>query len=162
MGTQAQSQHSYTLDADKILHDGAVLAADSPGEIATVEKVVDFGATASGTSVENTAFGKYDMVVDVRAVESGTADEGYQFIFQLSDTADFTGVVVNRAVVSVGVDGGLLATSGADDDYALGRRVVGVDNEHAGTIYRYGRVLIVIVGTIATGIEGFVWLAEKK
>ncbi len=160
MGTQGASQHSYTLDADTLLHDAAALTATGAGEVGAVAKVLDFGGASPGTGVINIAHTKGDLIVDVRVIDVADADETYTLVYQLGDAVGFGGVVVNRAQVSFGAAGGL-ATSGATADGNTQRRIVGVDNEFDGTIFRFARLFAVIAGTTPS-IEPYVWFAERK
>lgn len=159
MGTQGNSQHSYTLDVDNVLHDGASVTTTEVGEVGAVDKELDFGSLSPGTLVENIAYTRGDMIVDIRSFDFTTGDEFIQVVFQLSDVFA-TGSIFNKAMVSVGVAGGLV-NSLADDDSAVQRRVVGVDNEFDGVLYRYARVIMVTGGTTPI-CSPFIWFAEKK
>lgn len=163
MGTQGASQHSFTFDAETLLHDGAAIAASGAGEVDSVAKVLDFGRVSpQGESFVAYTAGK--LVVDVRAFEFGDADEFAQVIYQLSDDASENGVgfdggdaVVNKAVMPFGAAGGL-ADSTADADSAIGRNVLGVDNEFKGDVFRFARLFVVVGGTTPS-ISPFAFLS---
>lgn len=162
MGTQAQHQNSYTFDALTQLHDGAAITASGAGEVNSVAQELDFGSLSPGTLVENIAYTRFDMVVDVTAFDFTTGDETAVLILQLGTVSGFgSGTIVNRAAVSFGADGGLAAAAGADDDSALGRVVVGADNEHKGTVFRFARLFAVMGGTTPS-ISPTVFLADLR
>ena len=96
MGITASSQHDRVFDLGTLLHDAAVKTASFAGEIATVAKVIDFGGvTAQG--VVNVAYTRFDFVVDVRAADSGTGDEQYLFVLQLSNDTNGNGTLFEAA-----------------------------------------------------------------
>lgn len=140
------SQNSYTLDVGTLLRDRADGAETASG---AETLVLDFGNTSSGPAVEQVAYTKGTLVVDVDAMEGDTGDEEYQIVVQLSDNATWaSGNVVTRGIVHLGNAIG----NDADDQYGLGRLTLGIDNEHNGTLFRYMRLSNVIAGTIVTGI----------
>lgn len=161
-----RSQHSYSFDADTLMSDGGTAHTTSEqAEVSSAAAFLDFGNTTSGPSVEQVAYTKGDLVIDVTAFDFTTGDETAQVILQLSDRSDFDesmGVVVNKCVaLAMGDDGGVAAGAGADDDSATGRNVVGVDNEHKGTVYRYARLFVVVAGTTPSITFSAFW-AERK
>jgi hypothetical protein len=172
MGTQALSQNSYTFDADTLLQDAVSISASQAGTVASVARVIDFGVTQSGTGIVNVAFTPFELVVDVRAVDSTTGDETYMFILQLSNDADADGtlfeaadVIVSRVILPFGdgaaggAGGAAVTVANTDDLYALGRYTCGADNRYGPTLYRYARLFLVITGT--TGIiTPFVYLTR--
>lgn len=144
-----RSHNSYSIDVSTRLEDGAA-AITSAG---AGSDVLDFGNITSGPAVEQVARTKGSLIIDVSAFDFTTGDETAVIIYQLSDNAsgagtgfDASDTIVNKVAVPFGAAGGI-ASSAADDDSALGRSVVDVDNEHKGTIYRFARVFVVPGGT---------------
>jgi len=164
MGITASSQHDRVFDLGTLLHDAAVKTASFAGEIATVAKVIDFGGvTAQG--VVNVAYTRFDFVVDVRAADSGTGDEQYLFVLQLSNDTNGNGTlfeaadaVVNKVVIPVG-DALSAGAGNSDDMYTVGRYAVSADNEVAGTLYRYARLYAILAGTTPS-VTAYVYLTE--
>jgi hypothetical protein len=159
MGITGVSQNSYTLDADTQLHAGLV-AATGVGTVATVAQVMDFG-NVTPQGVVQVAYTPAQLIIDVIAMERDTADEAYQLIYQLGDDdADFSAAttVWNRAMITLGEEVGTNTTAQAAT--VLGRVVLGVDNEMMGTLFRYSRIIHVIAGTIATGINYNAYLSR--
>jgi hypothetical protein len=149
------SHNSYTLDVDTLLRD-----SDDALETASGAEPLqlDFGNTSSGPAVEQVAYVKGTLVVDVLAMESDTADEEYQIVVQLSDDVAFgSGNVVTRAVIHLG---NAHAAADSDDQFGLGRVTLGIDNEHNGILFRHMRLANVIAGTIVTGISYGAFLAQ--
>ena len=160
MGIQGASQHSFTFDADTRLQDATAVTATAAGEIATVAQELDFGAVDSN-GVTNIAFMEGHMIIDVSAFDFTTGDEFVQVIFQLGSVSGFaSGTVANKAVIPIGVAGGLV-NSAADNDSALGRRVIHVDNEFLGTPLRFARAFLVAGGT-SPSITAEVWLSRIR
>lgn len=148
-----RAQQSVTFDVLTQLQDAVALTSSQAGEVATVARVLDFGNVTSGPSAEQVAYTRAKLVADVTAIDGTTGDESYQIVLQLSDDASGNGVgfdagdtVVNKAVIPIG-DAGGVASSTADDDYAVGRRYITVDNESAGVVFRFARAFLVIAGT---------------
>lgn len=174
MGTQALSQNTYTLDADTILQDAVSISASAAGQVASVARVIDFGRTDAGTGVVNVAYTTFDMIVDVRAIDSTTGDETYAFILQLCNDTNANGTlfeaadaVVNRGILHIGdgaaggAGGAAIAATNTDDVYSLGRYTLGMSNRFGPTLYRYARLFMVLTGTTPI-ITPFVWLSRIK
>ncbi|MCP4251061.1 MAG: hypothetical protein GY778_28825 [bacterium] len=148
------SAFSVTPDVETQLKDAGAVTASGAAQVAASDKVLDFGNITSGPAVEQVAYTRGDLVVDISALDFGSSDEFYQIVYQLSDDASGNGVgfdlgdtVVNKAVVAVGLAGGV-AGSGADDDSeAPQRKVIGVDNEFDGDSFRFARLFTVVGGT---------------
>ncbi len=142
-GQTGLRQNSYSYDLSTLLEDGA--AAITAAGAGSDE--LDFGGTSPGPGVAQVAYTKGHVVVDISAFDFTTGDEEAEILVQLGTVSGFgSGVIVNRAVLAMGAAGGM-ASSGADDDSALGRLVIGVDNEFKGTVYRYMRVFVTVAGT---------------
>lgn len=153
------SQHSYTLDEATRLKDAGLVAADAAAQVGGSDRILDFGNVTSGPAVEQIAYTEADLVIDVSALEFGSADEFYQIVYQLSDDTSGDGVgfasgdvIVNYVAVPMGLAGGL-PDSGAANESATGRVKVRVSNEHKGETFRFARLFTVVAGTIATGIN---------
>ena len=161
MGTEAQTQNSYTFDAENLLHDAAAITATGAGQVSAAAKEIDFGNLSPGTNVLNVAYTRADLVIDVRAFDFGNGDETAVLVFQLGTVSGFgSGTIVNRDAVPFGLAGGL-AGSGADNDSATGRVVVAVDNQHKGTIFRFARLFAIMGGTTPS-IEPFAFLSDLR
>ena len=130
------SQHSYTFDTDMELADGAANTTSSElGQVDSADKVIDLGSTAGA------AFTPASLVVDVSAIDFTTGDETYDIMFLLSAVVAMTGAVA-KACIPMGD-----ARDNFADDTAAGRVVLGVDNEHKGTIYRFAALYVSVTGT---------------
>ncbi len=143
MGTQGGSQHSFTFDADTLLKD----RADGSETTSAAETLIlDFGGLAPGTGIEQVAYTKGEVVVDVDVIDSVTGDETVQLIVQLSDNVVFSsGNVAVRGIIHLGdvVGGG----ADVDDQFGVGRVILGVDNEFLGTRFRFMRLARLVGGT---------------
>jgi len=146
MGITGASQNSFTLDADTLLQDAdAAKTATGVGEIGGVARQLDFGNT-SPNSVEQVAYVRGQVVIDVSAIDFTTTDEAYDIVLQLADDdSDFTAAttVVSKPLAHLGT---ALGTNGTAMS-GTGRLVVGVDNEFQGTLFRHARLVFVIAGT---------------
>lgn len=138
-----RSQNSYTFDASTQLKDAGAITASAAAQVGGAARILDFGVLAAGTSVVQVAYVPGDLVVDVSAIDGVTGDEAYQIHFQLSQSATFASGIFNRATLQMGD----MTGSTAEDEYGTGRVVLGVDNEHKGVLYRYGRIYMQIAGT---------------
>lgn len=147
MGITGASQNSYTLDGEHELKTAGLIAAS-----AAVATVVDFGA----------AYYKGDLVIDVSAIETASGDELYDIVFQVTNVAAFATDtdIWERATLTLGADAAKRTDANGDD--VVGRYVLGVDNEYAGTLMRYVRLYTVVAGTIATGINYTAFLARNQ
>lgn len=149
MGTQGRSQHSHTFDALTLLEDGAAaITATRAGQVGGSDRVLDFGA--GPVLNQKLAYASAKLVVDVRVAATGTAPI-FQVIWQISDDASGNGVgfdagdtVINKVVLPFG---DALAGSTADAAPGPGRSVAGVDTEHFGVPFRFGRLFVVAAGT---------------
>lgn len=163
MGTQANTQHSYTFDSLTELHDGGSVTSSDIGQVDGADQILDFGSTDSN-GVEHVAYTQADWIVDIASIERDTADEAYNLLIQLADdNADFSmaTTVVVKAAFSVGEEVGGDTT--AQDATFIGRNVIGIDNQFEGTVFRFLRLFTVVAGTIGgTGIVFESWLSVKR
>lgn len=145
-------KRNFTLDSNLQLKDAGLVAASAAAQVAGAARVLDLGAGL----VEG------NIVVDVSAIEIASADESYDIVVQLSPDSDFgtAGNIVERLARHVGAKASKRTDSDKDD--ATGRYVIPVDNENAGTIYRYMRLYTVVAGTIASGINYTAWLCKRN
>ncbi len=160
MGVNAAGHKDYTLDAETLIHDG-LIAATGVGTVSAVAQVVDFGNT-DVNSVENVAYTPFDLVIEVTAQEVASTDEDYKLILQLADDnvvfASAT-TVRDRAQLQLGaVTVGTNAVAYLVTD--LGRVVMGLDNQIMGVVYRYARIIHIVAGTIATGLNYTAYLSR--
>ena len=141
----------FTFDAELELKDAGLVAASAAAQVDSAAKVLDLGAGL----VEG------DIVIDVTALEIASNDETYDIVAQLSPDATFgtAGNIVDRADLHLGAKETKRTDSDADD--VAGRYTLPVNNEFAGTVYRYMRLYTVVAGTIATGINYSAFLAKK-
>lgn len=86
-----------------------------------------------------------ELVVDVSAIESGTGDESFVIVLQVSNNDD-----MSSQQVAVTATFGPLS---ANPNGATGRYVYPFSNVINDTVYRYVRLYTVVGGTIATGIN---------
>lgn len=138
-------QRTFNYDNDLLLKDAGLVAATAAAQVSAADKVLDLGsARMEGT-----------VVLDVSAIEIASNDEEYDIILQGSTTAGFTaGTIQNLAQMNLGateVRQGVAASTVLDS--ATGRYEMPFTNEQDDVVYRYVRLITVIAGTIATGIN---------
>lgn len=150
-------QHSFPVDLSTLLEDGAAaIIADGAGS-----EELDFGNVTSGPAVAQVAYTKATLVVDVSAFDFGNTDEEARITVQLGTVSGFgSGVIANKVTLPMGLAGGI-AGSGADNDTAVGRFTVDVDNEHKGTVYRFMRLWVDVAGTTPS-ITFTAWLVPQS
>lgn len=147
MGTTGASFRSYTLDTDTELKDAGAVTATAAAQVGGSDKVLDFGNITSGPPVLQIAYTPGFLVVDVSAIDGVTGDEQYDIQYQLSDNATFaSGNVAIKGSIQIG-DGARFVSGDVDDQFLVGRYNLGVDNEYAGTLFRFARVLHIVLGT---------------
>ncbi len=147
MGITGASFRSYTLDVDTELKDAGAVTATAAAQVGGSDKTLDFGIVTSGPAVTQIAYTPGWLVVDVSAIDGVTGDEQYDIQYQLSDNVTFaSGLVSVKASINLG-DGARFVSSDVDDRYVTGRHVIGVDNEYAGTLFRFARLLHIVLGT---------------
>ena len=138
------SFNSFTMDASMRLEDGVTAFTTAGGaglgQVGGSAAIIDLGGAAGNAG----AFTPCSWIVDVDALEFGSADENYHIFFQLSNAAAMDSGVVIKAGLQMGD-----AADNASDDAAAGRVVLGVDNEYKGNLYRYGAIWALAAGTTA-------------
>ena len=145
MTVNATGYNSFTLDAEDLIHSGAV-TGDGVGTVGTAV-VVDFGNT-DVNSVENVAYTPCQLVIVTTAMFRTGADQVYHLLFQLADDDDdFSAAttVWNRAQINLGEEVGTNTT--AQGATVVGTVTLGVDNFMMGTLFRYARIIHLISGT---------------
>lgn len=152
--TSAKSAPRFAFDADLLLKDAGLVAADGAAQVSSANKILDVG---------NGLF-KGDLVVDASAVEIGSGDERYTIMVQGSTSATFASTIVILAAMPIG-DGSTIGTafgsSGVDVDDTTGRYIIPFQNERNNVYYRYIRVYVDVAGTIATGINFTAFVSKR-
>lgn len=138
LGTRRTQQ---TVDADLLLKAGGL-------EASTDEfLILDMG----GGDQPNSPVVYYDVVIDVSAIEIASADEVYTFIMEGSNSATFASGIEELGSITLATGSDIPGNSDVSSD--VGRYAISGSNERNGRTYRYLRLAIVIIGTIATGIN---------
>lgn len=134
------NQNDFTPDADFLLKDAGLVAADAAAQVGGSDKIVDLGA------------GRFDgrVIVDVSAIEVASGDEIYRIKTQFSNSATFATGVIGGTQLHLGDSSTLIGESA---DSAVGRYELPFTNQINGTTYRYMRVYTDVAGAIATGIN---------
>lgn len=139
--SSTQNQRSYSFDANMQLKDAGLIAASAAAQVASAAQILDVGASPF--------FGV--AVIDVTAIETDTTDEIYGIIIEGSNSATFAGsAAVSLAEMALGHATALAAGRATS---VVGRYELPFINVQADTVYRYIRMYIKVVGTIATGIN---------
>lgn len=138
-------QRTFPYDNDLLLKDAGLVAATAAATVAGSAKVLDLGqARMEGT-----------VVIDVSAIEIASNDEEYDIILQGSTTAGFTAdTIQNLAQLNLGakeVRQGLAGSTVIDSE--AGRYEMPFTNEQDDIVYRYVRLVTVVAGSIASGIN---------
>ena len=136
----ARNSHDFTPDAEFLLKDAGLVAADAAAQVDAADKIVNLGA------------GRVDgrVIVDVSAIEVASGDESYRIKLQFSSSSTFASAVIGGTQLHLG-DSSVLIGESADS--ATGRYEIPFTNEINGTVYPYMRVYTDVAGTIATGIN---------
>ena len=95
------------------------------------EVITATDASIGIVDLKGLGFGKGSLVIDAVALDLADADETYVFKLELSETLAFT--VAVEALTR--------------DILAVGRDIVPINNQIAGTMYRYARLSAVLAGT---------------
>lgn len=141
-------QRTYTMDAEMILKDAGLIAADDAAQVDSVDKIIDVGqARFEGVAI-----------FDVTAIEIASDNEFYRLIVQGSSSASFASDIQNLAEMTLGATE---VRPGGAIDSLVGRYELPFVNEQADVVYRYIRHYIDVGGTIATGINHTAWIATK-
>lgn len=142
-----QTYPSFTPDLDLQLKDAGLIAADDICQVGGVDKILDLGA----------GLFRGDLIIDASAVEVASGDEAYDVILEFSNSSTFASGIIRGPSQKLG-DAAVFVN--ADTDNGAGVYVVGFINRIAGTTYRYMRLSVDVVGTIATGVNFEAWLAK--
>lgn len=136
----ARNSVDFTPDAEFLLKDAGLVAADAAAQVASADKIVTLGA------------GRVDgrVIVDVSAIEVASGNEAYAIKTQFSTSATFASAVIGGTQIELG-DSSVLIGESADS--AVGRYEIPFTNEINGTVYPYMRLYTDVQGTIATGIN---------
>lgn len=138
----ANKYSQYTYDASLELKAAGALTASTDGPI------LDLGD----------GFIEGDIVFDVTAVETGSANEIFTISLEGSNVATMSS---GSVCLAKKVFGNLVVPM----DAALstpGRYVVPFRNEEGGTLYRYVRLSTLVAGTISTGISFSAFIGTKE
>jgi hypothetical protein len=123
-----------TFDVLTQLKDNAgAVTASGNAQVAAADKIVFLGAGIM----------EADLVTDVYAIDTTSADEKYEIEFQLSDSATFASGIVVAEVIKLGA----LASTGSSANSGAGRYLNGVSNLFDGHAYAYCRLYHRISGT---------------
>lgn len=137
------SQYSMrTYDNATLLKAAGLVAASAAGSV-----ILDLGDGLM----------EADLIIDISALEVASNDEIYTVALEGSSVAAMTSLSVTLAEKQFGN-----VPAPADADTGLGRHVIPVRNELAGTLYRYVRIYTTVAGAIATGINYTAWLAKRE
>lgn len=153
--TTAKHRPGYTFDANLLLKDAGLIAADAAAQVGGSARVLDLG----------TGLVEGDIIIDISALEIASGDERYNIIAQLSSSATFASDIVIVALMPIGdgsTIGAAFGTSGVDVDDLVGRYILPFRNERNGIWYRYLRLFTDVTGTIATGIGYTAFLAISE
>lgn len=152
--TSAKSAPRYAFDADLLLKDAGLVAADAAATVSSAAKILNVG----------NGLYKGDVVVDVSAVEIASGDERYSIIVQGSTSATFASTIAILACMPIG-DGSTIGTafgsSGVDVDDVVGRYIIPFQNERNNTYYPYIRLWTDVAGAIATGINYTAYVSKR-
>jgi hypothetical protein len=139
---------TYDFDADLILKDAGLVAADGAATVGGAAKVVTLGS------------GRIDgvVVLNVTAAEIASDDELYGVILQGSTVAAFTaGTIENLAQMDFGATE---VRDGAAKDSTVGRYEMLFTTYQNGTVYPYVRLYNKVTGAIASGINYDAYIAK--
>lgn len=140
---------NFLVDTSLILHDGTLIAADGAGSAG----ILDLGVGEVAGLI----------VIDATAVEVATGDELYNVQVEFSSSATFASGVVPGPAIAFGNNG--IADSLLDNasaDRTTGRYTLPFNNVFNGTAYRYCRLYVHVVGTIATGIAFTAYITPSR
>ena len=143
----ARNQIDQTYDNDLLMHDSASsISASAAGLVAGAAKIIDFGtARIDGR-----------LIVDVTALDVAAGDEATVFM-QVSDGGPGTTAFEAgnwRAVGSIIL--GDVTLNGSKVDSTVGRYELPFSNQLNGTVYRYGRIYLLIAASGALTYKAFI------
>jgi len=120
------------IDNEHILKDAGAVVATGYGEVSSVAKVVNLG----------NGLVRGNCIIDVSALEIDESDELYQLHLMGGNNASFTNTVA-LATLELGANEVI-----ADNiDSKKGRYIMPFENEKAGTVYPFVRIMHVLAGT---------------
>jgi len=142
-------QRVYNFDAEMLLKDAGLIAADDNAQVASVDQILDLGAARMDGVV----------VLDVTAVEIADNNELYHVILQGSNSSTFASGIENLACMTFGATE---VRPGGAKDSTVGRYEMPFTNEQDDVTYRYVRIAIDVGGTIGTGINFTAFIAPQQ
>ncbi len=154
MTTYLKDDFLYDVDLaleDSLTDAGAVSAitASQAGKLLDVAKEIDLGDGV----VEGY------MIVDIDAIVQ-TTDENYEIKLQGTNTSGFGGDFVDMAMLELGANETLVGS--VDRGAAGARYVVPFRNVDNGTVLRYVRAYVVVLGAVDGSITYQAWLSIKR
>lgn len=142
----------YTHDTLLELKDAGLVASTAVAQVGGSNRIIDLGlAEMEG-----------ELIVDITAIETASADELYTIFLEGSLTSDFsTGTPKITQLATLQVGAGAVLAGAAATTSTVGRYRVPFRNEVNGDVFRYVRLETVVSGTIATGINYTARLAKR-
>jgi len=136
-------RRNFTKDTDLEMKDAGLVAASAAAQVDSAAQVLDLGA----------GFVSGNVVIDITAIEIADNDEIFDIVFQLTNTAAFATdtAIVDRCSMTFCAKE--VQRTDCNADSVIGRYILPVDNEIAGTVYRYARLYTVCAGTVGTVIN---------
>lgn len=134
------NRRSYSFDASLQLKDAGLIASTAAAQFAGSDKIIDVGTSVFAGCV----------VIDASAIEVGSNDELFTVRLEGSNSASFASGIQQLGSIRLGSAGGL------GSNYAIttpGRYEMPFINSQNDTTYRYLRLVTVVAGSIATGIN---------
>ncbi len=135
--TSAKHRPTYTFDVSLQLKDAGAVTADGAAQVLGAAKILDLGGTSLSAGLTEA-----DVVIDITAITVG-ADNRYDVLWQLSNSATFASGIVDGSALVVGN----AAAVPGDVTSTVGRYILPVRSEINGTWYRYARLFIDVTGT---------------
>ena len=129
-----RQQMDRTYDHDLRLKDAGNVAASAAGG-----RVLDLGGPSQKAGGNEPSRVDGCVVLDVTEINVGDGDELYLISIQYSDSADFSGTIVQGQAMQLGGPAVL--------PKAAGRYEFGITNELNGKCYRYARLFTSVAGT---------------
>ncbi len=147
----AYRQNSYTIDTGTQLKDAGLIATSARAQVSSADKILDVGA----------GYFSADLLLEITALEIDTGDELYDIVVQGSPDSDFgtAANIVELGAISLGPSE--TKRTDCDKDDTVGQYTLPFCNEHNGVLYRYVSLYVVVVGTIASGINFTAYAAKQ-
>jgi hypothetical protein len=137
---------THTYDANLLLKDAGLIAADAACQVGGADKILNVGSgRVDGT-----------VVIDISAIETASSDEIYNVLLQGSNSATFASGIVPLGALEFGHATPLHG----DVTTAVGRYELPFTNQQGGTCYKYIRLYVDVAGSIATGINFTAFVAK--